>query len=198
MTPYETTLKTAATGEPVSTADLKTHMRIDHSNDDTYIASLEKVAREHIEQLTSRKLITQTWYAYYHDFPENDEMCLPFGSLQSVTAVKYTDEDGDVTTWSSDEYIVQTDSTIGKIVLAWGYSWPSDSLYPSLPIEVEFVCGYCDSDADPFLVPQNIIHAIKILVAELYENRENTIVGMSKAPLRLVESLIANYRINIL
>ncbi|MFH2075423.1 MAG: phage head-tail connector protein, partial [Pseudomonadota bacterium] len=67
---------------------------------------------------------------------------LPFGALQSVTHVKYTDTDGTQTTRSTDEYNVDTDSDPGRIQLDYGYSWPSASLHPKNPIEVQFVCGY--------------------------------------------------------
>jgi hypothetical protein len=41
---------TDVTSEPVSTADIKTHLRVQHSAEDTYIAQLAKECREELEE----------------------------------------------------------------------------------------------------------------------------------------------------
>jgi len=66
--------------------------------------------------------------------------------LQSVTSVKYTDSDGDQSTLSTDDYIVDNDSEPGRIVLGYGTVWPTATLYPSNPIEIQFLCGYYIGD----------------------------------------------------
>jgi len=190
----KTTLETAPAAEPVSTAEAKTHMRIasSYTSDDTYISSLITIAREHIENVTWRKLITQTWNYYLDSFPSGGYINIPFGSLQSVSSVVYTDSDGDNTTWSSSEYIVDTGSIIGRVVLAYGYTWPNFTAYPSNPIKIQYVCGYGDTGAS---VPDSLLHAIKLLVADMYENREILIPNVQFANSQTFESLIQNYRI---
>ena len=187
----ETVLKTAPVAEPISLDEAKRHVRIDidETDHDDYLQDLITVAREQVEMITWRRLGSQTWYAYLDDWPSADYIELPFGSLISVTAIKYTDVDGDESTWSSAEYIVGTDYQKGRITLADGYTWPSENLYPSNPIEIEFVCGVVT-------IPAQVKHAMKMIISELFENRETSIVGVSFQEMEMVNNLLSNYRLN--
>ena len=191
----ETVLKTAPLKEPVTLDEVKRHLRIalEDTQHDIYLTDLILTARRKAESLCWRRFITQTWYAYYPDWPKGDYIQLPFGSLQSVTAVKYTDVDNSETTWSSAEYIVGTDYLKGRITLEDGYTWPNENLYPSNPIEVEFVCGYGDAATD---VPNEIRQAMLIMIAEMFENREHTIMGFSVHKFDTVENLLSDFRLN--
>jgi len=188
----ETTLKTAPTKEPVSLDEVKQHLRIELelTDHDDYLTTLIKDAREYAEELTWRKFITQTWYAYYDDWPCYNYFELPFGSLQSVTAIKYTDTDAAELTWSSAEYIVGIDYQKGRVTLDDGYTWPNVVLYPSNPIEVEFKCGYGAAATD---VPANIKKAMKIMIADSFENREDIVIGMSVHDLKVTRQLLDFY-----
>lgn len=137
-----TSIVTPPAAMAVDIDEVKDHLRILHADEDAYIRSCIFSAQEKAETFTSRKLITQTWKVYFDVWPDDGRILLPFGQLQSVTHVKYTDVDGDQSTFSSDDYIVDTVSDPGRIALGYGKSWPSDSLYLSNPIEIQFVCGY--------------------------------------------------------
>ena len=185
------TIVTPPTYIAVSLDEIKDHLRVTHTDEDPYIQALLMTAQGQVESYLNRKLITQTWKAFFDDWPDGDAIVLPFGQLQSVTNVKYTDSDGDQSTFSSDDYIVDTDSEPGRVVLGYNESWPTATLYPSNPIEVQFVCGY----GDPSSVPMPIKHAIKITAADLYENRETILVGTITSSLQTVKALLANYRL---
>jgi uncharacterized phiE125 gp8 family phage protein len=133
---------------------------------------LEKLqsAIDDAEDFTGRQLLTATWKAYLDEFPCNDFIELPFGNLQSVTAITYKDSDGTVTTMTAGtEYLVETNGDeCGRIVLPYGCSWPSATLYPSNPICIEFVCGWTAAS----LVPSKIKSAILLGAADLYNLRE--------------------------
>ena len=190
----ETTLKTAPAAEPISLDEAKRHVRIDidETDHDDYLHDLITAARDQVEMITWRKLITQTWYAYLQDWPRGTYIELPFGKLQSVTAIKYTDVDGDESTWDSDEYIVGTDYQNGRVTLADGYTWPNETLYPSNPVEIEFVCGYGLAVS----VPPQIKHAMKMIISELFENRETSIIGTIFKEMDTVNNLLSNFRLN--
>ena len=198
----ETTLKTAPVAEPISLDEAKRHLRIDidETDHDDYLQDLITVAREQVETITWRKLVTQTWYAYLQDWPRGEYIELPFGNLQSVTpevidgvsGIKYIDSDGDTYAWVSTEYIVGTDYQHGRITLADGYTWPNESLYPSNPIVVEFICGYGLAVS----VPPQIKHAMKMIMSELFENRETSIIGVSFQEMDTVNNLLSDYRLN--
>jgi hypothetical protein len=203
----ETVLKTAPTAEPIKLDQVKRHLRlnVDDTDDDLYLQGLIETARVEVESLLWRKLITQTWYAYLQNWPSGNYIELPFGNLQSVTIINYTEVDvssaATQTEWEDTEtvsgtvysvYIVGTDYTHGRVTLGDGYTWPSETLYPSNPIEIEFVCGYGLAAA----VPAPIKQAMFIMIAELYENRESSVVGTIYSKIDTVNSLLANYRLN--
>ena len=52
---------TAPAAEPLSLADAKVFLRVEHDADDAIITSLIASARNHVEALTCCGLITQTW-----------------------------------------------------------------------------------------------------------------------------------------
>jgi len=185
----KTVLKTAPTIYPVSLKEAKQQLNIglDWTDDDDHIDTLIATATDKVEQFLHRRLITQTWYLYLQAWPGETNIILPFGKLQSVTAVKYTDEDGNESTWSSSEYIVDIDTDPGEIVLGYNESYPDDTLYPSNPIEIEFKCGYGDDGSD---VDSMIRHAIKTAISDLYENRETEFLGLSLSKLNTFENLL--------
>ena len=166
----KTTLKTAPVKRPLTLDSLKDQLYIvaDDSYDD-HLYTLIDSATVYVEQYLCRKLITQTWYAYFDKWPDTDYIEIPYGDLQSVTAVKYTDTDEAQSTFSSADYIVDTDSVPGRVVLKYGETWPTVTLSPSNPIEIEFVTGYGD---DPTDIPAGVLHAMKMLCAQHHEHRE--------------------------
>jgi len=127
---------------PLILDQVKSHLNIDYDDDDAYLQSIIAVATGKAEQITRRRLITQTWTVYLDAWPAGDSISLPFGNLASVTHVKYTDTAGTQTTWSDDYYNVDTYGDLGRIVLEYGYNWPTTTLNPNNPIEIQFVCGY--------------------------------------------------------
>jgi uncharacterized phiE125 gp8 family phage protein len=177
----------APTTEPISLTEAKSHMRVDISDDDDYITSLITAAREYIEFATRRALITQTWRYSLEKWPTGDEFEIPKPPLQSITTFQYTDSDGTTSDVDSDLYEVDTDSEPARIKLAYGQSWPSETLKATNPIQVTFVAGYGDDAED---VPGYLRHAIKFLVEHWYENRE-PVAAVTLMPVPLaVDSLI--------
>lgn len=190
----KTKLVTAPAAIPVSVADFKTHQRVDGSDEDTYIESLIKKATMHLEQICNRKFITQTWKLFLDDWPGDAEIELPYGRTQSVTSITYKAQDGGSTTFASDNYTVDTDLAPGRVVIGYDKSWPTATLFNVNPITVEFVCGYGDAAA----VPEDLKHAVELLAAHWYENREPVITGQGATAAKLpyaIDALIWNHRI---
>ena len=188
---------TAPTKEPVSTDGLAEHLMLDDDHPDRssdVLVGLEKAARQHVEEITRRAILTQTWDYYLQGWPDGDRIILPLGRLQSVTHVKYKDTDGDETTMTVDtDYLVETNGDgYGYIVLPYGESWPGDSLYPSNPITVRIVCGWTTAA----LVPFQIKSAIKMVCADLYENRGEPIIGQSRVENPAAQNLLASWRLH--
>lgn len=174
----KTVLNTAPTIEPITPEEVMIHCAIDDETGywNDFITRAIKGARRKIEGVTRRALLTQTWDYYLDCFPSDDAFKLPFGNLQSVTHIKYTDSDGDQTTMTvTTEYIVETNGDqCGRIVLPYGESWPSFTAYTSNPIVIRFVCGWTTAA----LVPEEIKIACLLSAGEIFTNRESQYIGM--------------------
>jgi len=176
--------------EPVVTADQKTWMRVDGTDEDTLIGSLAAAARAYVEMATSRQCITATWVLKLKNFPAGD-IVLPIFPLQSITSIKYYDSNDTQQTWSSALYDVDTAMEPGRVRPVSGADYPSDVRGYTDDIEITFVSGDGDAASD---VPDGVLAAIKILAANWFENREaNTPIGLTPVPMSL-ESLIWQYR----
>jgi len=162
----------APTAEPVTLTEAKTHLRVDVTDDDVLITSLIASARQYVEQIARRALVTQTWRLSIQEFPASGVIILPKPPLQSVTSITYTDITGTTSTVDSNTYTVDTDSEPGRVVLKYGESWPSASLANTNPVQVTFVAGY----GAPSAVPEYWKQAILLLVGHWYENREGVAV----------------------
>ena len=187
-------LITAPATEPVTSTEAKAHLRVDTTADDTLIGTLITAARQHVEAHLRRALITQTWELVTDAFPVGDVLRLPLPPLVSVTSIKYTDEDGAESTFSSGLYVVDTDSTKGRVVLKNGETWPSVTLAAANGVRVRYVAGYGEASA----VPRPIRQAILLLIGTMYENRESVLVaqGVTVAQLPFgVDALLMPYRI---
>ncbi len=139
-----------------------------------------KAAREQIEDITSRQLLTATWEYYLDEFPAGDRIKLPFGNLQTTDlAVTYDEVDADgnkntETLLLTTEYLIETNGEgCGFIVLPYGETWPSFTAWPVQPIKISFKCGWTTAA----LVPYKIKQACLLIAGDLYTNREAQIVS---------------------
>lgn len=187
-------LTTAPAVEPVSVADAKEQSRIDISDDDSLIAEYLAAARKYAEDaLTSSAFITQTWQLTMDAWPGGSTIYLPRAPLQSVTSVKYYDEDDNGSTFASSNYYVDTASKPGRLVLKSDASWPTTELREANGVLITFVAGYGDAAA---AVPGPIKAGIRLLFGDLYENRENSFVAQGVTLTELpfgVRMLFQNY-----
>ena len=132
-------LITLPAAEPVSTAEAKSHLRVDTADDDTLIASLITAAREYAESATQRQIIAATYRLYMDTF--SAQIVLPMPPVQSITSVKYLDFAGATQTIPAAEYTLRNTAEPSWVEEAYGYSWPSprgdtDSVW------IDYVSGY--------------------------------------------------------
>jgi len=193
-------LITAPAAEPLTLTEAKAHLRVDHTDDDILISALIAASRGYCEQWTARAFITQTWELMIDEFPEDGDIMIPMPPLQSVTSVKYDDGDGVEQTLSATDYDVDNVSQPGWVVSATS-GWPTSTFDGINSVRVRFVAGYepgTDSPIDLAAnVPQSIRAAILLHVGQLYENREDIIVGavVNKMPTGGIEHLLRQYRV---
>jgi len=108
--------------------------------------------------------------------------------------IKYFDTDGLATVINvTTDYIMEFNGEqCGRIVLPYGETWPSGTLFPSNPIVVKFTCGYGDNASD---VPYKIRAAILMLVAKLFESRGEDVIGQSVYEDKTVLNLLQSRRL---
>lgn len=187
------TLITAPTIWPVTVQETKEHLYIDTNDHDVEIDMMVKAATRQVENWTRRAIMTQTWEYYLDLFPRCNYIVIPFGNLQSVSSVKYKDSTGTETTMAvTTDYLVETNGDQhGRIVLPYSGVWPSQTLYPSNPITIKFICGWTTQAS----VPWSIKHAVKMVCAEMFELRGESTVGQTVVPNKAAEYLIASDRL---
>lgn len=169
-------LYTAPTSEPLDVEEVNRHLRT--SDEDEIVTGLITTARLSAERYLNRSLITQTWKAYFDDWC--DEMLLPFPRLQSVTSVEYYNTSGVLTTLSESSYywVVKTTEP-GKIVKKYSAVYPDVQEGRPDAIIVTYVSGYGNAGQ----VPDDIKHAMKVLIADYYEHRGSVVIGqVNKIP----------------
>lgn len=149
------------------------------SVEDDWLNDTIAEARQYVEDITRRGILTQTWDYYLQEWPDGDRLKIPFGNLQTVTHIKYKESDwasvaDDKTLTLTTDYLVETNGDqCGFIVLPYCGSWPSATLYPSNPITIRFVCGWTTAA----LVARNLRAMIKLHCADKYKHRGEGITG---------------------
>lgn len=184
-------LLTAPSAEPVSLAELKAHLTVEHDLDDGLIAACQLAARQWCENATRRAFVTQTFEGYVDAFPCARELLLGQGTLQTVDSVHYFDDSGDDVLLDPSTYHVDSVRKPGRLALAAGKSWPATDCRPNA-VRVTFAAGY----GDPEDVPETIKAAIKLLAAHLYAHREPEITGTIVSKIGFaVDALLAPHRL---
>ena len=191
------TLVTPPSVEPITLTEAKLYLRVTHAAEDALITSLIAAARQWVETYTRRALCTQTWDLRYAGFPDRwRALVVPHAPLQSVTSITYIDDDEVMQTLGTSLYVVRTQDgpTAGRgtIEAADSVTMPTVSDAPDLPVTVRAVCGYGNAAA----VPDGLKAALYLLLGDLYEQRQITIVGtITSKTQTTVERLLAPYRV---
>ncbi len=165
---YRLVETTPPAAEPLSCAEMKVFLRVDHDNDDALIEDLIAAARQLCESATGRSLITRSYSLYLDAWPEAATLTLPHPPLAVVDAIQVYAADNSAAEFSADNYVVDAAGLPGRIALTSA---------PPLPgrvangIEIQFTAGYGAAAAD---VPVLLRQGMKQAVAHMYENRGDT------------------------
>jgi uncharacterized phiE125 gp8 family phage protein len=184
-------LITAPTEEPLTLTEAKLQCRVDGSDEDTLLTSLITVARQMVEQRTGRAVLTQTWELALDDFPRG-AIDLLMAPVQSITSVKYIDQDGVEQTVSSSNYALDSYGVQHQVVPGYGFRWPA-ARDITHAVKVRFVAGYA-SKAD---VPASLKQWMLLAIATMYKNREAVITGtiVAELPRGYLDALLDDYRV---
>lgn len=180
--------------DPVTLAEVKLHIHVDHAEEDTRIAGFIGTAVAKLDGRTGllgRCLIAQSWRLVLDRFPA--EIALPLPPCISVDRIAYETAAGAEVDIEADNYRVTGLGTLdgARIRPARGRSWPSTDQPGS--VFVEFTAGFGENAFD---VPEPLRTAIAMHVGHLYEHRESVVLGsgfITETP-HGYEDLIRDYR----
>lgn len=200
---WSTSLKTAPTTEPLSLEEAKLQCNVPATltDEDDLIASLIVAARERVETDTNRALITQTWYWKADGFPcgWTTPIYLPRPPLVSIASISYVDTAGATQTWAESATGYQLVKPSGPkaqyatVQPSYQVIYPVTRYQPEA-VTIEYICGYGAATA----VPESIKHAMRLLIAHWYLNREAVVSDSGIVTQELpigVTSLLGGYMV---
>jgi uncharacterized phiE125 gp8 family phage protein len=181
-------LLTPPAAEPLSLADAKAFLRVEHSDDDALVAALIAAARGHVEAFARCALIAQTWRLTLDRWPESGRIRPRIGPLRALVAARVRDESDIAADIATDGFVV--DRAAGEIAAPpWALPPPRRA---TAGIELDLEIGFGGA-AD---VPPMLAQALRMLVAHWYENRGLIAIGQSVAMMPAsVNAMIAFHRV---
>ena len=99
--------------EPVSLADAKAFLRVDDTAEDGLITTLVSAARLHVESVTGRAMIFQSWRLVLDAWPAERTITLPVAPVHELTAITAFDEEDETQEVPLAQFSVQA----GRLML---------------------------------------------------------------------------------
>ena len=177
--------------EPVSLAEAKAHLRVDGTAEDALIQSLVITSRLHIEAALGLALITQGWSYCLDRWPKSGRIQLPIRPVSTVSQIRIWNAEGGSENLSPQHFLLDGHGVPPRLV-ATESSVLREPGRVLNGIEIVFTAGF---GSTPEAVPATIRHALLLLVAHWYENREPIEIGAGvNAVPAMVSELLAPYR----
>lgn len=178
-------LLTPPVREPLTLIEAKAFLRVEHDDDDAVIAALIAAARVHVEAMTRRALLAQSWRFVLDAWPKGGRVTPRIGPLRSLLAARVFDADGEAHEIDGESFVVDA---AANVIAAPCFALPAPGRAQA-GIALDVLCGY---GADAEDVPADLRQALRMLLAHWYDNRAATADGAS-VPAG-VGALLAPYR----
>lgn len=183
-------LTTPPAAEPVSLAEAKAHLRVNHADDDAYISRLISAARRTVERTTSLRLVTQDWSLFADCWPDGPALSLQLAPVTAIDDIITYGEDDTPATVDPAHYYLDPVSRPARAVLRDGRMPPRGGR-PVNAIEVRFTAGFGAASS----VPEDLRQAILLTVAHWFDHRGDGDGGA--LPLAAVELLTAHRSVRL-
>jgi len=155
-------LITPPVAEALTLAEVKPDMRLDDGNEDGLLASLIRVAREHLERTTGLCLITQVWRLHLESIPEDCVIQIAKGPVQAIESLSIYDEAGEELVLPATGHVLDGNARPARLVL-------DQSLNPPIAANgIDFSAGFGESGAE---VPDTLKRAMLMHVAQMFAFR---------------------------
>lgn len=176
-----TELVTAATVLPITRDDLaKVHIRVEHADEDAYLDHLIHAATQEALNYTETAFLPTAYKDSYEiGFPckttENPRAAIEFWKTPVLTVDEirvYAGEDYDQTIVIAPETYTVANAEGGNCSIVypkkrrWEHELEGEE---QLYVEIDYTAGYADAAS----VPEDIKHAILLIVGDMYERRED-------------------------
>lgn len=131
---------TPAAEEPVTLAEMRTHLRLDGTADDPLVEALVRAAREIVETALRRRLVATGLALSLSRFPAT--ILVPFPPVLEAPSIAYIDSDGNTQTLTSvaADYRVDTTAEPGRLLPPYAGSWPTTRAEPNAAV-VTYTAG---------------------------------------------------------
>lgn len=174
--------------EPVTLAEARAHLRLDHTSDDELLAGLIRAARQEVERSTGLALLVQSWRLALDRWPRSGRAVLAIHPVREVLSVTVFGSEGEASLLAPSGYEADTLSRPARIHFS---EMPAPGRVMN-GIEIDFAAGFGEAGTD---VPDLLRRAILLLVAHWYEFR--TGFGPGDQPVSYpagYDRLISGYR----
>ena len=145
-------------------ASLKSHLRLDHSDEDTLLATYAAAAVRALERLTGRSFGAATYRATM-PLPASRMLMIQLPDVTAITELKITKPDRTVATVSAGEIVLRAHAYGCLVMPAPGATWP-DALDDDEAVSVTLTAGLA-------AVPEDINAALLLTAARFYADRED-------------------------
>lgn len=157
----------AESDENITLEDVKSHLRVTHSLDDSLIDDYRRAALRHVENRTDRT-IDLTTYKFYLDKVYRT-ILLPKSPVHEVVSFTYMDENGDWTNF--EDYVLDTVSEPARVYIPGTVALPTVLTDTPNVVCITFVAGY--SVEDPYIsVPFDLRNVVYKICSHYWYNRE--------------------------
>jgi uncharacterized phiE125 gp8 family phage protein len=143
--------------EPVAVEEMRAHLRLNGSEEDSSLSGFLKAARTHIEQATRRALISQSWRLYLDGWPVGRIVRLPVSPVQSVDQITVYDRDGNASQLQPSDWQLDRSAQPERVKIKLGAGLPASDM---MAAEIDFTAGYGAAASD---VPENFRQAVRLL-----------------------------------
>lgn len=155
--------------EPVSLAEARAFLRLDDIAEDDLVQTLIGAARLHVEAVTGKALLAQSWRLVLDCWPQSRMVALPVSPFISLIEITAYDLEGEPHAVPLAQFLDAPDRLMLPRAVAG-----MPLLRERGGIEIDYVAGFGTKPED---VPADLRGAMLVLVAYWFEHRDAVIAA---------------------